>query len=129
MITRALSIRQPWADRILREGKDVENRPRRFHYRGPVFLHAGANLYADLTEQEAKLAAALPRGGIIGAADIVDCVTASTSKWFFGPFGLVLANVRACQFVPCLGRLGIFHLSDHIAAEANRALRRATVEA
>lgn len=37
---KALSIRQPWVWAILNAGKRIENRSRRFHYRGPICLHA-----------------------------------------------------------------------------------------
>jgi len=41
---RALSIRQPWLWAILFAGKDVENRPRKCYYRGPILLHASSSL-------------------------------------------------------------------------------------
>lgn len=34
-------------------------------------------------------------GRILGVADVVDCVTESTSPWFKGPYGLVLGRVMA----------------------------------
>jgi len=37
---RALSIRQPWAYAILHLGKDIENRPWRTNFRGPLLIHA-----------------------------------------------------------------------------------------
>ena len=37
----ALSVRQPWAWLIVSGLKDVENRPRRTHYRGSLLIHAG----------------------------------------------------------------------------------------
>ena len=50
----------------------------------------------------------LPLGGIVGAAEIVDCVTRSDSPWFFGKFGFVLRNVKPLPFEPCRGQLGFF---------------------
>ncbi|GAC1495722.1 MAG: hypothetical protein NVS1B6_00110 [Steroidobacteraceae bacterium] len=47
------------------------------------------------------------RGGVIGVASIVDCVTRHPSKWFEGPYGFVLADVRPLPFVPCRGALGL----------------------
>jgi hypothetical protein len=44
-----------------------------------------------------------PRGGIIGIAEIVDCVAAHTSPWFEGPFGFVLRNARKLSFRPMPG--------------------------
>ena len=133
---KALSIRQPWAWAILNAGKDIENRPRRFHYRGPICLHAsqhkdrneaqwdacmaildgmhGAFTMRELAAQQGRWSSASTsneavRGGIIGTAEIVDCVEQSDSPWFFGPFGLVLENIKPVEFVPVKGALGLFN--------------------
>lgn len=123
---RALSIRQPWAWAILHAGKNIENRPRRYNYRGPICIHA--SLYEPNAEDKRvyleTAVAAFPnfqdlveicrsapeekRGGIIGTAEIVDCVETSGSPWFFGPYGLVLANVQPVPFIPVKGALGLF---------------------
>lgn len=115
---KALSIRQPWVWAILNAGKRIENRPRRFHYRGPICLHASQYdrlaEYETLSDHVYDLSDGFmpPRspelGGIIGTADIVDCVEASDSPWFFGPFGLVLENVKPTPFIPVKGALGLF---------------------
>jgi hypothetical protein len=60
----------------------------------------------------------LLRGGIVGSADLVDCVTESDSPWFFGPYGFVLANVRPMPFLPYKGRLGFFNVDETPAARA-----------
>ncbi|MDR1076088.1 MAG: hypothetical protein LBL59_07310 [Xanthomonadaceae bacterium] len=52
----------------------------------------------------------LQRGGIIGMADVVDCVDDSVSPWFEGPFGLVLRNSVPTTFTPLKGRLGLFNV-------------------
>lgn len=120
---KALSIRQPWAWAILHAGKGIENRDWRTDYRGPVLIHTGKGC----TEEEYKSflrfrrdeegialdpptppLADLPRGGIVGEAEIVDCVTRSDSPWFFGKYGFVLRNVRPLPFQPCRGQLGFF---------------------
>jgi hypothetical protein len=114
----ALSIRQPWAWAILSEGKDVENRTWSTRFRGPVLIHAGMALdkegalaISDVLgcNVDAEVAVKhLPRGGIVGMADIVDCVTDMDSPWFFGPYGFVLRNPQPLKFVPCRGALGFF---------------------
>lgn len=122
-----LSIRQPWATSIL-HGKDIENRSWRTHYRGQFLIHAGKTLsaadieawriFVDGTIPDEQLAWAktikigeIPRGGIVGLATLVDCVTEHTSPWFVGDFGFVLAEVQALPFVACKGALGFFHAS------------------
>lgn len=47
-------------------------------------------------------------GGIIGEAEIVDCVTSSPSRWFQGPYGFVIRNARILEFRRCRGQLGFF---------------------
>ncbi len=49
-------------------------------------------------------------GGIIGIAEIVDCVDNSDSEWFFGPFGFVLDNIKPIDFIPIKGKLGFFEV-------------------
>lgn len=101
----ALSIRQPWAHRILFEGKDIENRSWATRFRGPVLIHAGKAVDADDRE---SVTPDMRRGGIVGLVEIVDCVADSDSEWFFGRYGFVLRNPVPLQFVPCKGRLGFF---------------------
>jgi hypothetical protein len=50
----------------------------------------------------------LPRGGIVGEATILDCVTRHESEWFTGPFGFVLGDQKPLPFLPMKGRLGFF---------------------
>jgi hypothetical protein len=49
-----------------------------------------------------------PRGGIVGVAEIVDCVSSSTSPWFVGEYGFLIRNARPLPYVPCRGALGFF---------------------
>lgn len=108
----AISIRQPWAWAILDAGKDIENRGRRTSIRGPVLIHA-AKTYDEggetfLRQKGIEAPYDLPRGGIVGAVEIVDCVTSSKSDWFFGPVGYVLRNPVGLELIPCRGQVGFF---------------------
>ena len=108
---KALSIRQPWAWLIVHGGKDIENRTWKTNYRGPVLIHA-SKTFEGVGMVELIMGVPLPsvfaRGGIIGMADLVDCVTESDSRWFAGPFGFVLQNARPLPFKAVRGRLGLF---------------------
>lgn len=118
---KALSIRQPWASLIVGGHKDIENRSRRTHFRGRIYVHAAQTEdpggYSWLREKardhklpRLELQLPLPRGMIIGEVDIVDCVTMSDSPWFFcGNYGYVLENAMAYE-QPILyrGQLGFF---------------------
>jgi ASCH domain len=117
---RALSIRQPWSTAILHAGKDVENRSRRTHYRGPVLIHAGLKDDSDgweyLTDPRSAIdVSAMPEpvyGGVIGVVDIIDCVKDSPSPWARpGRWHYVLANPRPLPFTPARGKLGLFELA------------------
>ena len=119
---KALSIRQPWAELIVAGLKDIENRTWPTDYRGPVLIHAGMKIEpidADLRELVKRLsgfdlpdAADLPRGGIVGQAEIVDLVQSSPSRWFSGPYGFVLANARRLPFRPMPGKPGLFEVPE-----------------
>lgn len=123
----ALSIRQPWADAIIWHGKDIENRDWPTRFRGLVCIHAakkwGREEKGDLTFVEdltgTKLEDGPPLlGGIIGTAEIVDCVEASTSRWFMGRYGFVLANVQPYEFIPVKGALGFFDWRNNLVVTA-----------
>jgi hypothetical protein len=110
---KALSIMQPWAHLIVSGQKDVENRSWPTRYRGPVLIHAGKKFDRDFDRGDfpgldISLPDDLDVGGIVGVAEIVDCVTVSASLWFFGRYGFVLQNARPLPFRPCRGALGFF---------------------
>lgn len=118
----ALSIRQPWAWLIVNGYKDIENRTWSTAYRGDFLVHAGKGMTRD-EYFEAQMVASkimywddrtfpafndLPRGGIVGAAKVIDCVQRSDSPWFFGPYGFVLAEAVEIPFIERSGKLGWF---------------------
>lgn len=135
---KALSIRQPWAEAILNCGKRIENREwRACHYRGPLLIHAAKGMTQD-EYNEAEMwirlefglhlpaREKLDRGGVVGACDLVAVLgrdgkpTSSEdrdrmrhvpmldTRWYSGPVGLVLADVKPLPFMPYKGALGFF---------------------
>jgi hypothetical protein len=52
----------------------------------------------------------MDRGGIVGVARLVDCVTQSDSPWFVGPYGFVLDRAQPVPFALFGGRLGFFEV-------------------
>ena len=72
ILNRALSIRQPLSELILRGDKTLEFRSRLTRIRERVYLYAGRKLALvdDFPEQEAER---LPRGVIVGSVEIIDC--------------------------------------------------------
>lgn len=120
----ALSIRQPWAYFVVNGFKDVENRTWRTEYRGPVLIHASQKPDGIYLEDEPMLRrGGVPQrlikslttdecqpGGIVGVAEIVDCVSKSKSPWFGGVYGFVLRNAQPLPFVPLKGKLRFFRV-------------------
>lgn len=142
---RALSIRQPWAMSIVQGTKRIENRGWDTRFRGPFLIHAAKGMtrdelfgWGDMIKGEDISWPGLrervwkpedfERGGIVGAAQLVgvirspDEATADQHPWFFGPFGFVLAGVKAIPLIPCRGALGFFRPEPAIEQEARRML-------
>lgn len=120
---KALSIKQPHADKIIYRGKDIENRTWRTKFRGTVAIHAGMKFdeYAGLSDKEKKQ---LVRGAIVGVVDVVDCVDKHKSKWFNGPIGFVLKNPRPLKKpIPCKGKLGFWNVPPRIEKEIKEQLK------
>lgn len=140
---RALSIRQPWASLILKAGKDVENRCWPTKFRGRILIHAAKGMTRGEHEDAIDFAVHainarpragakmttlrepgfafedLPRGGIIGAVEIVDCMNRSESPWFMGEYGFILRDPQPLPFLAWKGQLGFFDVPyDFDAARA-----------
>lgn len=119
---KAISIRQPWAWLIVNGHKDIENRDWPTRFRGPVLIHASKGMtrgeYEDCRDHCDYLGVTIPafadleRGGIVGEANIVDCVSESVSPWFFGRFGFVLKDAKTLPFRPLKGQLSFFDVAD-----------------
>lgn len=123
---KALSIKQPYPHHIFHDGKDVENRDWPTKGRGWFLIHAGVST-SELDRQDAR-DMAMPRGGIVGAARIVDCVTEMDSNWFYGAYGFVLRDAFPIPTVPCKGQLGFFTLEPSIAAAVAEQIDIAAAE-
>ena len=140
-MSKALSIKQPWAWLICAGYKDIENRNWQigrkptpglhsisYGLRLPnrVYIHAGKGV--DWQATMAIDAGELPwlthdaldglrgtpfaLGAIIGEVDITDCVKASASPWFEGPYGFTLANPTLYDKpIPYRGQLGFFEVA------------------
>lgn len=112
----ALSIRQPWAWLIVHGHKPIENRDWPTRVRGLVGIHASLRFDRDGYSwvRYTFPAIALPPptgfelGGIVGRAELVDCVTAHPSPWFVGEYGFVFAGAEPLPFRRCRGALGFF---------------------
>nr|WP_315768249.1 ASCH domain-containing protein [Bradyrhizobium sp. SZCCHNR2012] len=114
MKVKGISIRQPYAWLVVSGLKPIENRSQNTRHRGRLLILASQKMHAhsvrDVSRRySVEIPTLLPMGGIIGEVDLVDVVTSSRSKWFEGPFGLVLENARIWpKLVPYNGKLGLF---------------------
>lgn len=132
----ALSIRQPWAHLILHHGKDIENRtwrPSPQHIGKRFMVHASQ--YKASAAEHDEIAAYFPDlpwsqvlenqrfGVVLGAVTLAAVVTESESRWFTGPFGLVLRDpVPYDSPFLCRGRLGFFRPVDNVREEIQGVL-------
>lgn|ERR1700749_783714 len=124
---KALSIKQPYPHYIFHRGKDVENRDWYTRGRGWFIVHAGISKSEIDKDDPEEIE--LPRGGVVGMARIIDCVTQMKSNWFFGKYGFVLEDAFPIDFIPCKGQLGFFQLSADVLHQIASALRaRATLK-
>lgn len=132
---KALSVRQPWAWLIAHGVKTVENRTWATNFRGRFYIHASAKFdipsekYAkfrrDLEKgaRDAGIDLVMPAspaefetGGIVGAADLVDCVTECDDEydqaWHIpGNYAFLLDNAEVLPFRPMKGKLNFFEVS------------------
>ena len=123
---KALSVLQPYAWLIVNGHKDIENRGWYTAHRGPFVVHAGKrysraehdDYAAEFAEDFGiKLPAFddMPRGAVVGVADLIDCVKEHPSRWKMdGSWGFVLDTARARTMPPheYRGQLGFFKVDD-----------------
>lgn len=132
---KALSIRQPWAWLLAHGFKDVENRSWATRFRGVFRIHAGL-VFDKAGYQWVKLnfpeiampeIAVFERGGFVGQATLVDCVSPGGggrdgrfhSPWYFHQFGFVVSNASPMAFERAKGRLGLYETPSADDSERN----------
>lgn len=126
---KALSIQQPWAGLIVIGYKDIENRDWSTTYRGPRLIHAATKMYEDSFLEATRIIRQcglarierpeqmpeFTRGAIVGIVDLVDVVDHSSSPWFAGVYGWILANPRPLNPIPFKGRLGLWEYPGELS--------------
>jgi len=119
---KILSIKQPWSWLIVNGHKNIENRDWRYEpkFRGTFWVHAGkqidkeAYMFYFQHFRDMPVIKDLELGGIVGQAEMVDCVRKSSSEWFEGPLGFVLIKAHTVPFHPLKGQLGFFNVPDYM---------------
>ena len=133
---KAITVIQPYAAAIVFGGKNIENRSRRTHYRGPVAIHSSLKGYPDdldflqqsVRGGEHRLLGNMIKSGmrkhgieqdpmlkghIIGIGMLVDCLEKSVSPWFNrsieSNFGWVIEAVIPINPIPLIGQVGLWN--------------------
>lgn len=135
---KVLTIKEPWIWLILNRGKDVENRTWKTNYRGRLYLHSSQNFDFNalnkVWEMDKKLCSEIIKvfkieynseskkascnnkasfGKILGAVDLVDCISNCDSVWAeSGQNHWVLENPKLIEKpISCKGKLSIWTLN------------------
>jgi len=93
--------------------KDVENRTWATSYRGPVLIHASQRPDAITPGEIERRFGVRPTGeqrlgGVVGVADLVDCVRSHSSRWAAAShWHFVLRNPRPLPFIKWKGALSL----------------------
>lgn len=126
---KALSMMQPYAWLFANGILTIDDRSWPTGYRGPLAIHASKGFqqaYYDWLERNTNVAmpspGALEAGGIVGVANLVDCLNRADSgssppldlqRSHFGQpgyYGFVLACAKPVAFVPYRGNVRLFDL-------------------
>lgn len=133
---RALTIRQPFPELILRRRKPYEIRSWKTNYRGPLLIHSAAKVKTDCAEEAGLNADTLMTSAFVGIAVLSDVrpYTRADSKllnqrraiggWSPGLFSWVLKKpIRFSRPIKANGKLGLFRVSPSVAGLVQRYMR------
>lgn len=147
---KVLSVKQPWAYLLVSGIKDIENRPRRTHFRGRILIHASAK--ADVKREDfhtllttsqwnyLSVVESLKMVGsnfiyepsaIIGSVEIVDCVENHPSIWAVeGQYHYVIANpiLFDTPITGVKGQLGLWNYDIQICETCGQSFGPSCVE-
>jgi ASCH domain len=121
---KIITIRQPWAHLIVSGSKSIENRTWATSYRGPVLIHASLNVNRALCLKHRLDSDTLPRGGVVGIAEIADRVNEHNSRWFLGPYGFVPRKRQPLPFIKWKGALGLREVPNTLLGRISPRLLR-----
>lgn len=114
---KALTVKQPYAEHIMRGTKTVENRSWQTPYRGRLVIHTGIRYDEGGFE--------LPHGVILGVVDLIDVHSVSDPDWDCStedgahedsPFHWVLANPwRLLRPIDAAGKRHLWEVTPDLA--------------
>lgn len=118
---KALSLKQPWAELIIRKKKTIEIRKWRTNYRGKLYIHASRSI--DKEAMNYYGFSELLTGVIIGYVEIFGIKTYKSQEEFirdkpkhlsihlpqkYPVYGFLLRDIHRIKPIPLKGKLGIF---------------------
>lgn len=119
---KALSVRQPFVELILKKRKTVETRTWNTKFRGVFLIHASKTIDKKACNRFNIDPKTLVTGAIVGKACLVSTKEYTKDSWdkdkpntqaysdYTKPrFGFVLKNVERVAPKPCKGKLGFFN--------------------
>lgn len=118
---KAISLWQPWASLMVSGLKKIETRSWATNYRGPLLIHAALKELPGL-----GIIGNIPRGGIIGSVDLIDCQGVNLfnrpdyperdyGDYTAGRFMWITENPKAFKkIIPYKGRQRIFNIPDEV---------------
>ena len=129
-LTKALSLRQPYAWLIANGYLLVDDRSWGTQYRGPILIHASKGIYEQYydyiksnTDIPIPARDELGYGGVVGIANLVLCCRpgelpdgiSRMQRAHFGGvhqeyFGFLFEQATPLALMPCPGKLGIFEI-------------------
>jgi ASCH domain len=133
---KALTIRQPWAELILRGRKSFELRTRRTKYRGPLAIHAAAKIDAWDARHFGLNPEKLVTSAFVGFAILSDVrpYTRADARllkkrragygWFPHNLAWVLKKPHRIPPVKAKGQLSIFQVPKAVEQQVRRLLSR-----
>ncbi len=122
---KALSIRQPWAELIVRGDKKIEIRSWNTNFRGYFLIHTSKKTEKEAAKNFGLHAKELDTGAIVGYANLADVVVYNGSEEFakgknlhlslkerekYPVYGFVLDNVHRIKPIKYNGQLGFFNV-------------------
>jgi len=138
---RALTIRQPFPELILRRRKPYEIRSWRTNYRGPLLIHSAAKIETDCARESGLKPETLMTSAFVGVAVLSDVrpYTRADSNllnqkraiggWSPGQFSWVLKKpLRFARPIKATGKLGLFTVPSPVARLVRPYLRKLKIQ-
>jgi hypothetical protein len=135
---KALTIRQPWAELILRGSKPYELRTWKTKYRGPLVIHASGKIDAEDARHFGLNPEKLVTSAFVGFAILKD-VRPYTRKdarllkkrragygWFPHNLSWVLKKPQHISPIEAKGQLGLFRVPKAVERRIRRQISRTT---